>query len=446
VAAVLVLTGLAYLFTFALPARPSGTVLIEVASAGGDRLAPTTVTVGTRTLRVAGAAPRAPSVNQVGRLTLAPGTYQLSVGGVAQPRAVTIANNQVQPILLAVSGGRVVPGGVYAGAENLNLGLSELGGDKLPVARFNLTDQDGKAFTRDSLLGRDTVVAAFHTTCRQTCPLYTGLMFELRKNAPEARLVEVTTDPVTDTPAALAAYRERIGADWTFATGSLEAITEFWAPFGVQASTGDSHTSALVLVDAHGYIRAGYVGVPDVGGKLPGPLAAQLDAAGRQLLASHGEGWGAPQVLQSLRTLVGAGSEPTGGHAPEFRLPALTGDTVSLEEFRGRTVILNFWWSGCPPCRAEMPMLQRFADRHPDAALLLVDSSDSPQAAQAFARSVGVTAPILMDSDGATMASYHVAYFPTTIVVGPDGVERFSHAGPVDEAVLSLQVSSLSGR
>jgi hypothetical protein len=90
-----------------------------------------------------------------------------------------------------------------------------------------------------------------------------------------------------------------------------------------------------------------------------------------------------------------------------------------------------------------MPGLQRFADQHPDATLLLIDGGDSPQAARTFVRSVGVTAPVLMDPDGAALAAYHVAYFPTTIVVGPDGVERFSHIGPVDESALSLQVSSL---
>ena len=178
-------------------------------------------------------------------------------------------------------------------------------------------------------------------------------------------------------------------------------------------------------------------------GQLPAALNAQLDAPGRQLLAGHGEGWGAPQVLESLRTLAGSPST-TGGQAPGFRLPTLGGGALSLEELRGRTVILNFWWSGCVPCRTEMPTLQRFADQHPDASLLLIDSSDSPEAARAFVRSVGVTAPVLMDSDAATLAAYHVAYFPTTIVVGPDGVERFSHTGPMDEQALSLQVSSLT--
>jgi cytochrome oxidase Cu insertion factor (SCO1/SenC/PrrC family) len=441
----IVLLGASYALTLA-PQRATGTVLVQAASAGGDRLAPTTVRVGDQSLRVGGAAPRAPDVHQLGSLQLAAGTYPLSVGGVAQPSPLTVAANQVQPLLLAVAGGRVAPGGVYAGSENFNLGLGELAGKLRPLPDFDLQDQDGRPLTRASLLGRDTVIAAFHTNCHETCPLYTALLFQLRRSAPAARLVEVTTDAATDTPPVLAAYRQRVGADWSFATGSPDAVTEFWAPFGVEPSSGDTHTSALVLVDAHGYVRAGYVGAPDVGGKVPGSLSGELDSAGRELLAGHGDGWGAPQVVQSLRTLVSAGPEPTGRQAPPFSLPALSGATVSLEQSRGHPVVLNFWWSGCVPCRTEMPMLQRFADQHPGVTLLLVDSSDSPQAARSFARSVGVRAPVLLDRDGSAVAAYHVAYFPTTIVIGPDGVERFVHTGPVDETALAQQISNLRGR
>ena len=104
----LVLTGLAYLFTFMQPAGASGTVLVELSSAGGDRLAPTTVKLGPKTLNVAGDAPRAPKVKEAARLSLPPGTYRLTVGGVPQPAALTVADNQVQPILLLVSRARVV--------------------------------------------------------------------------------------------------------------------------------------------------------------------------------------------------------------------------------------------------------------------------------------------------------------------------------------------------
>src|ERR671933_2680580 len=103
-------------------------------------------------------------------------------------------------------------------------------------------------------------------------------------------------------------------------------MAEFWAPFGVSLAVGDSHSSALALVDAHGYIRATFAGVPDVGGRLPSSLESQLSPAGRQLLAGHGEGWGAPAVLASLRTLAAATSQaPSGGQAPGFSLRTADG-------------------------------------------------------------------------------------------------------------------------
>src|SRR5262249_44840502 len=156
-----------------------------------------------------------------------------------QQLTLTVQAGQVAPLLLAVRAGAVVPGGVYAGVQDVNLGLQELSGRLSPLADFRLVDQDGAPLDRSALLGKDTVIAAFHTTCHESCPLYTGLMFQLRKLAPDARLVEVTTDPATDTPAVLAGYRQAIGADWTFATGQVDDVTAFWAPLGVGIAVGD---------------------------------------------------------------------------------------------------------------------------------------------------------------------------------------------------------------
>jgi cytochrome c biogenesis protein CcmG/thiol:disulfide interchange protein DsbE len=418
-----------------------------LSSGGGETLAPTTVVVGKQRLSVAGQVPRAPEVRTVARLSLDPGSYSLQVGGLSLPAGLSIRSNQVQPVLLAVSGGSVGAGGVYAGTQELNLGLSELGGQLTRLGDFELKDQAGAPVRAASFLGRDTVIAAFHTTCRETCPLYTGLLFQLRKSAAAVRLVEVTTDPVADTPQALAAYRTRIGADWTFATGTQQQVTEFWAPFGVSLATGDSHTSALALVDSHGFIRAGFTGVPDVGGRLPGALEAQLDPAGRRLLAGHGEGWGAPAVLESLRTLsLAASSQPGGGQAPAFSLRTLDGRQVSLEEFRGRPVVLNFWYAGCPPCQQEMPLLQRTADQHPDVAVLLLDYRDSAATARGFLTARGISQTALLDQDGQVAAAYRVAGFPTTVFVKPDGTEQSRHPGPLTAQILSANLSDLGAR
>jgi cytochrome c biogenesis protein CcmG, thiol:disulfide interchange protein DsbE len=431
------------------PARPPdpGTAVFVLSSGTGEKLSPTTVTVGSQRVTVAGEVPRAPEVRTVARLSLDPGSYSLQVGGLSLPDGLSVRSNQVVPVLLAVSGGRIGAGGVYSGAQSLNLGLSELAGQLTRLGEFQLTDHTGTPITAASFLGRDTVIAAFHTTCRETCPLYTGLLFQLRKSAPAVRLVEVTTDPAADTPTALAGYRARIGADWTFATGTPDQVTEFWAPFGVSLATGDSHPSALALVDSHGFVRAGFTGVPDVGGRLPGALEAQLDPAGRQLLAGRGEGWGAPAVLESLRTISLAGSsQPSGGQAPGFSLRTLDGRAVSLEEFRGRPVVVNFWYAGCPPCQQEMPLLQRTAAQHPEVTVLLLDYRDSAATARGFLAARGVTQTALLDQDGQVAAAYRVAGFPTTVFIKPDGTEQSRHPGPLTPEILSANLSDLGAR
>jgi cytochrome c biogenesis protein CcmG, thiol:disulfide interchange protein DsbE len=426
------------------PARP-GTAIMLLASSSGDRLEPVQAQVGGHAVLLAGDAPRAPDSRTAARLTLAPGQYPVRVAGVPLRMTLSVQPDEVQPVLLAVRDGHVVPGGVYAGVQDVNLGLQELSGRLRPLFDFHLVDQDGRALDRNGLLGRDTVIAAFHTTCHESCPLYTGLLFQLGRSAPGVRLVEVTTDPVTDTPAVLAAYRSSIGADWTFATGQADDVTEFWAPFGVAPATGDTHQSALALVDRYGFIRAAFTGVPDVGGRLPAALDQQLDAAGRALLAGHGEGWGAPQVVDSLRTLAAAGQTSLGEQAPAFSLPSLDGARVAMEEFHDRPVILNFWWSGCPPCRDEMPLLQRYADGHPSVALVLVDPVDGVDGARAFAASLRVRAPVLLDGDGRVAAAYGVAAYPTTFFVRPDGTIASRYPGALSQELLDAHMSNLGG-
>ena len=416
-----------------------------MASAGGDTLPPVQVRVGGQSVSIGGAAPTAPDSRRAAQLTLAPGSYPVRVAGVSQRPTVTVQSGQVAPVLLAVRGGRVVPGGIYVGLQEVNLGLQELSGRLSPLPDFHLVDQDGRALDRSALLGRDTVIAAFHTTCHETCPLYTGLLLQLQKLAPDVRLIEVTTDPAVDTPAMLAAYRTSVGAGWTFATGQVDDISEFWAPFGVSPATGDTHTSALALVDRYGFIRAAFSGTPDVGGNLPTPLRQQLDGPGLALLSGHGQGWGAPQVLDSLRTLAAAGGTSLGSPAPAFALPALDGSRLSLDQLRGQPVIVNFWWSGCPPCRQEMPLLQRYADAHPNVRLVLVDPVDGVDGARAFVASLHVHQPVLLDDGGRVAAAYRVAAYPTSFFIRPDGTVASSYPGALTADTLDSHLSNLVG-
>ena len=72
---------------------------------------------------------------------------------------------------------------------------------------------------------------------------------------------------------------------------------------------------------------------------------------------------------------------------------------VGVSELAGRPAVINFWASYCPPCRAEMPLLQKLVGQRSDMRLVLVDEGDSSQAARSFLSSVGVTQAALLDSD-----------------------------------------------
>ncbi|MDQ6771748.1 MAG: hypothetical protein M3024_01970, partial [Candidatus Dormibacteraeota bacterium] len=109
-----------------------------LASSRGETLDPVTLHLGAGSVRVSGPAPAAPGSNPVKQLNVVPGAYRLHLDGLELTPTITVTRNQVEPILLAVEGGHVRAGGVYAGAENVNLGLGELGGKLVPLAGFEL--------------------------------------------------------------------------------------------------------------------------------------------------------------------------------------------------------------------------------------------------------------------------------------------------------------------
>ncbi len=396
---------------------------------------------------VSGAVPAAPAERDLTAVSLAAGAYDgVRLGSDLQNVSITITAGQVEPLLLGIDSGHLIPGASYAGNDEVNLGLGELGGKFVAMPAYDLLDQAGHALNQTTTSGKDLVIAAFHTTCRETCPLYTALFFQISKRMPSGvMLAEVTTDPATDTPAALADYAHAIGATWTFGTGSADALTAFWKPFGVQLATGDSHVSTLALVDRHGYVRLVYRGVPDVGSAMPSTLIASLSAQGLHELASGGDGWGAPDVLQALLTIAGPQqpSPSAGGKAPAFTLMGTDGRQVSLAGLAGRPAVINFWATYCPPCRAEMPLLQRRAGTQPGVQLVLVNEGDSGRAARDFLDSLGISQAALLDSDLSVGHAYGAVALPMTVFVRADGTIAARHLGQLDDSVLAAQLATL---
>ncbi|MGG4096567.1 redoxin domain-containing protein [Paenibacillus lautus] len=137
---------------------------------------------------------------------------------------------------------------------------------------------------------------------------------------------------------------------------------------------------------------------------------------------------------------VAEGLKP-GLRAPDFTLMNREGQEIKLSDYRGQTVLLNFWASWCPPCKVEMPYMQDFYDKHQDENVIILAVNmthleNSMSEVQSFVEQNGLTFPVLYDQNGASTRRYEVVAYPTTYVISPDGLisERFQ--GAVDEDLM----------
>ncbi len=148
-------------------------------------------------------------------------------------------------------------------------------------------------------------------------------------------------------------------------------------------------------------------------------------------------------------TTAGGIPAPQAGFlAPDFSLTTLDGATVTLSELRGQVVLLNIWASWCPPCRAEMPAMQRVWEEYREQGLVVLavnsTSQDTVADAQAFVAKNGLTFPIPLDMSGEVTRLYRVSSLPTSFFIGADGVIReVVIGGPMAEALLLSRVEQI---
>ena len=144
--------------------------------------------------------------------------------------------------------------------------------------------------------------------------------------------------------------------------------------------------------------------------------------------------------------LVDDHSVGIGKPAPDFVLEDLDGNLVRLSDFRGKTVVLNFWATWCPPCRAEMPALQATYDQRlaqDDFVVLAVDLlfEDSAGAVADFVDDFELTFPVLLASEESVVRRYGVRGLPATFFIDRDGVLRDRALGPVFGDLLPLGIA-----
>ena len=131
--------------------------------------------------------------------------------------------------------------------------------------------------------------------------------------------------------------------------------------------------------------------------------------------------------------------KPIEARAPmsQLKLPDLAGKIHGLADYKGKVVLVNFWATWCPPCRAEMPSMQRLKERMAGKpfAILAVDMAETKTEIRDFLKELKPTKidfTILLDRDGQTIKDWRVAVFPTSYIIDAEGKLRYSLLGSIE--------------
>ncbi|MDZ5472749.1 TlpA disulfide reductase family protein [Bacillus sp. 31A1R] len=113
--------------------------------------------------------------------------------------------------------------------------------------------------------------------------------------------------------------------------------------------------------------------------------------------------------------------------APDFELKNLEGKTVKLSDYAGKKVMLNFWATWCPPCKAEMPDMQKFYKEAGDDIVILAVNIDPQYDVAGFAKEMNISFPILLDEKDKVSTVYKILTIPTTYFIDEKGIIRHKY-------------------
>lgn len=135
--------------------------------------------------------------------------------------------------------------------------------------------------------------------------------------------------------------------------------------------------------------------------------------------------------------------------APDFSLKTLDGKEAKLSDYRGQKVILNFWATWCPPCKAEIPHMEKYYKNHAKKdhveilAVNLTKSDKDENYIKDFIKSYDMTYPVLLDTEGEQQKQYEIVTIPTTFIIDTKGVIQKKIVGPMDQNMMIKTIASI---
>ena len=133
-----------------------------------------------------------------------------------------------------------------------------------------------------------------------------------------------------------------------------------------------------------------------------------------------------------------------GAHAPDFNVKGLDGSNISLASYRGKVLVLNFWATWCPPCRAETPdMIKAYNKLHgANVEFLGLDSTEQPPIIKSFLAAKNLQYPVAIDQEKRTSIAYDLRGIPTTYVIDANGIVRARYVDIITVPQLTAFVES----
>lgn len=161
-------------------------------------------------------------------------------------------------------------------------------------------------------------------------------------------------------------------------------------------------------------------------------------------VAVLGGGW--TWLSRAPEGLEDSASPVAGRPAPDFTLETVDGDSVTLSDLRGQVVVLNFWATWCPPCRAEMPALEEVytARRDDGLVVLAVDQAEPADLVTDFRDELNLSFPLLLDPGYVVSDEYRINLLPSTFFIDRNGVIRdVVYGGPMNRALIESKIAAL---